>query len=141
VNTNSQLQSQLSSIEETGPLFQEHTNIAITQNSLLLENIKDFFYWWYIQMPLYYLLSIRRINIVLVDFFSIKLLIRNFFTPWQRKYTPQNIFIGVTMKIIYLPIAIIIYVVTTAITYLLFLLWILLPLLTLIFLVLTPITS
>jgi hypothetical protein len=137
VNTNSQLQS----VEETGPLFQEHTNIAITQNSLLLENIKDFFYWWYIQMPLYYLLSIKRINIVLVDLFSLKLLIRNFFTPWQRKYTPQNIFLGITMKIIYLPIAIIIYSVISVTTFILFLLWILLPLLTILFLVLTPITS
>jgi len=137
VNTNSSLQS----VQETGPLFKEQTDIAITSTSLLLENIKDFFYWWYIQMPIYYILSIRRIHIVLMDILSIKLLLKNFLTPWQRKYTFINLSLGIIMKIIYLPIAISLYTLIIVSASLLFILWILLPLLTIVFLVLTPITS
>jgi len=137
VNTNSHLQS----AQETGPLFHEQTNIAITHTSLLLENIKDFFYWWYIQMPVYYILSIHRINVVLIDIFSIKLLLRNFFTPWQRKYNVINMVIGLIMKILYLPPVIFLYTLVIISSWSFFIIWILLPILTTIFLVLTPITS
>lgn len=132
---------QLQSVEESGPLFQEQTNIPVTQNSLLWEDIKDFFYWWYIQMPVYYILTLRRTHFVLIDKLSISLLYKNFFTPWQRSYTTLNLLIGVIIKLLYLPIAIIIYtIIITGLTSF-FILWLILPLLTLILLILSPITT
>lgn len=132
---------QLQSVEESGPLFQEQTNIPVTQNSLLWEDIKDFFYWWYIQMPVYYLLTLRRTHFVLIDKLSISLLYRNFFTPWQRSYTTLNLLIGVFIKLVYLPIAVIIYTIVITGFASFFVVWLILPLLTLILLVLSPITT
>ena len=131
----------LQSANEQGPLFQEQTNISVTLNSLIIRDIKDFFYWWYIQMPFYYLLTIRRTSVVLLDKLSIKILYLHFFTPLQRKYTPLNMALGILVKLIYLPIATSIYLTLLTLLVLLFISWLILPFMTTTFLVLSPMTT
>ena len=130
---------ELQSASESGPLFQEQTNISINQSSLLLENTKDFFYWWYIQMPIYYALTFRRINVVLKDKLSIQLLLKHFTTPWQRRYELPFIILGLIIKILYLPIAIVFYYLIMLFVIALFLLWLLLPMVSIFALILAPI--
>lgn len=130
---------ELQSASESGPLFQEQTNISITQSSLLVDNIRDFFYWWYIQMPIYYLLTIRRVNIVIKDRLSLQLLVKNFTTPWRRRYELPFIFFGILIKVIYLPFAYAFYFLIMTTTVLIFIIWLLLPVTSVLALILAPI--
>lgn len=95
--------------------------------------LNDFLKWWYVQMPIWHLRTIKRIAIILDDNLSFSLLLRNFFLPWHRDRNILGYFVGITSKIIYLPIALAIILAVTT-TYILFtLFWLLLPPSTLIF--------
>jgi hypothetical protein len=97
--------------------------------------LNDFLKWWYIQMPIWHLRTIKRIIIVLDDNLSFSLLLRNFFLPWHRDRNILGYFVGITSKLIYLPIALII-ILTLTLTYVIFLIfWILLPPSTIIFII------
>jgi hypothetical protein len=105
---------------------------------LFMFHFFDFFDWWYIRMPIIYILQAQRLSVVLNDQLSILLLVSTFFTPWHRDKIFIGYFIGIIMRILYLPIAISLYIVGMT-TYLFFILfWILLPLLTIVFIFLTP---
>jgi hypothetical protein len=100
---------------------------------------RDFLYWWYIQMPVWYVLSLRRIATVVDDQFSISLLLRTFLVPWHRDNSFPGYMIGILVRILYLPIAITIFLIAVG-AYLLFILcWFLIPIVTIGMILLSPI--
>lgn len=65
----------------------------------------DFFSWWYVQMPVKHILTLRRIITVIDDKFSISILFKTFFTPWHRDKSFVGYLVGFSMRALYLPIA------------------------------------
>lgn len=97
--------------------------------------IQDFLKWWYIQMPIWHLRTLRRIVVVLDDNLSFSLLLSNFFLPWHRDKNIMGYVVGILSKLFYLPIAFAIIAAST-ITYILFIFfWLLLPPSTFIFII------
>ncbi len=89
--------------------------------------IRDFIQWWYVQMPIWHLRALRRVVIFLDDNLSFNLLLNNFFVPWHRDKDILGYLVGITTKVIYLPIAFII-IATFTIAYIFFIFfWLLLP--------------
>jgi hypothetical protein len=105
--------------------FVPSTNIL----SYLSFTIRDLLYWWYIQMPILHLKKLTRISVVVSDQLSIPILFKHFFLPWKRHKSAVGYFIGILLKILYLPIAISIYmfVIIVYISFMLF--WLLVPIL------------
>lgn len=95
--------------------------------------IKEFLYWWYIRMPLWHLRMLARISTLVDDNLSISLLFRNFFLPWHRDFSFIGYTFGILIKIVYLPIAIIGYLLCNVIYLFIILIWLLLPPATLFF--------
>jgi hypothetical protein len=95
--------------------------------------IKDFLNWWYVQMPIWHLRTLKRIIIILDNNLSFSLLLRNLFLPWHRDKSVLGYMVGILSKLFYLPLAFLIIICTT-VTYILFIFfWLLLPLGTLVF--------
>ena len=84
-------------------------------------------------MPIFYLNKIERISIVVSDQLSITILLKNFFLPWKRHRTLVGYFVGIIVKILYLPIAILIYLTTILAYAIIVLIWLLLPPITIVF--------
>ncbi len=116
------------------PVFTD-TDLASTPNFLnyLSFLIKDLLFWWYVQMPIYYLKKLNRVSIVVSDQLSIPILIRYFFIPWKRHHAAVGYFIGITTKLLYLPIAILIYLIAISIYSTLILGWLFIPLVAIFF--------
>ena len=104
---------------------------------ILIYYIQDFLSWWYIKMPIKYLRIFVRISTILDDNLSISLLFKNFFVPWHRDRTIFGYIFGVVIKIIYLPIAISLYLLALSIFIALILLWLILPIATIIFIIIS----
>ena len=100
-------------------------------------SIQDFLRWWYIKMPVWHLRRLLRLSIVLDDQFSISLLIKHFFIPWHRDYSLIGYIFGIVMKILYLPLAILIYLVCIISYFLVFFIWLILPIGTLLFVIIS----
>lgn len=100
-------------------------------------SIQDFLRWWYIKMPVWHLRRLLRLSIVLDDQFSISLLIKHFFVPWHRDYSLIGYIFGIVMKILYLPLAILIYLVCIISYILVFFIWLILPIGTLLFVIIS----
>lgn len=103
--------------------------------SILFFSFQDFLRWWYVKMPLWHLRRIARFSVVLDDQFSISLLLANFFVPWHRDYSVVGYLFGIIMKLLFLPIAISIYILCMTISILVFLIWLILPISILVFLI------
>jgi hypothetical protein len=106
--------------------------------AIVVFTIKDFFFWWYIQMPFKLGESIGRLLTFFNDQLSISLLLSTFFVPWRRDYSAVGHFMGIMVRIVYLPIAILIYVLTAILSLLTFIGWLVLPLVTCFFIIATP---
>lgn len=105
--------------------------------SIFLFSVQDFLRWWYVKMPMWHLKRLARLSVVVDDQFSISLLIKNFFLPWHRDYSAIGYVFGITMKILFLPIGICIYILAMA-TYLLTILaWLVLPVGSLVFVIIS----
>lgn len=100
-------------------------------------SIQDFLRWWYIKMSVWHLRRLLRLSIVLDDQFSISLLIKHFFIPWHRDYSLIGYIFGIVMKILYLPLAILIYLVCIISYILVFFIWLILPIGTLLFVIIS----
>ena len=100
-------------------------------------SIQDFLRWWYIKMAVWHLRRLLRLSIVLDDQFSISLLIKHFFIPWHRDYSLIGYIFGIVMKILYLPLAILIYLVCIISYILVFFIWLILPIGTLLFVIIS----
>lgn len=97
--------------------------------------LQNFLNWWYVQMPIWHLRTLRRIIIVLDDNLSFSLLLTHFFLPWHRDKNALGYLVGITSKIVYLPVAFAI-ITIAVITYILFIFfWLLLPPSTLVFII------
>jgi len=100
---------------------------------IFLTFLNTYLKWWYIQMPIWHLRTVKRIIVVMDDNLSFSLLLRNFFLPWHRDRNPIGYIVGITTKILYLPLALSL-IVTITFTYIMFIiLWLLLPPTTIIF--------
>ncbi len=95
--------------------------------SIFFFTFQDFLRWWYIKMSAWHLRRFARLSVVIDDQFSISLLFKHFFLPWHRDYSLIGYVFGILMKIIYLPIAISIYLVCMIFYFLIYLFWLLLP--------------
>ncbi|MDD2269968.1 MAG: hypothetical protein PHG60_00030 [Candidatus Dojkabacteria bacterium] len=94
---------------------------------ILIDFLKDFFSWWYIQMPIWHLRTLRRVVVILDDNLSFTLLLRHFFLPWHRDRNILGYLVGIVSKLFYLPIAFGI-ICAAIFTYILFIFfWLLLP--------------
>ncbi len=122
------------------PAFTEKELIQFTSlPQLILFTLKDFIQWWYIQMPILFINILNRFLQVMNDQLSITLLLKNFFTSWKKDKSAIGYFMGIIMKILYLPIAIAIMLGAVGLSILLTTLWLLIPLATIFFILLTPI--
>lgn len=88
---------------------------------------KEFMYWWYVRMPLWHLRMLSRISTFIDDNLSISLLLKNFFLPWHRDFTFIGFTFGIIIKLLYLPIAVIAYILICTGYFLMLLLWLMLP--------------
>lgn len=102
--------------------------VAITSN-IILQEISSFFYWWYIEVPSWYLGFFQRIALICDDSFSISLLLRTFFVPWHRDSSWIGRMFGILIRIIYLPIAICLTLIILLILFTIAAIWAVLPLL------------
>ncbi len=103
--------------------------------TVLTYTFKEFLHWWFIEMLYWHLRMLGRLSVLIDDNFSISLLLKNFFLPWHRDFSFIGYLFGILIKIIYIPIAIVIYIFTLSIYVLLILLWISLPPATLFFII------
>ena len=94
---------------------------------------KQFIRWWYIKMSMWHLKMLGRISVFLDDNLSITLLLKNFFLPWHRDFSFIGYVFGILIKILYLPIAVGIYLLFCTMYTALILVWFLLPPVTLLF--------
>jgi hypothetical protein len=126
--------------QQTNPVFSDENLSDFTSiPSLMLFAAKDFTYWWYVQMPVWYVMSLRRIATVVDDQLSISLLLRTFFVPWHRDYSFTGHLVGVLARIFYLPVALAIFL-FCVVGYLAFILfWLLIPIATLLLIILSPV--
>lgn len=110
----------------------------VLSSQLLLSELKVFLAWWYVEMPVRYLSFIKRVLVLCDDTLSIQLLLKTFFVPWHRDYSPIGRAFGVAMRILYLPVAIsmtaIVAIVLMAVT----VLWALLPVISILSILRTP---
>jgi len=103
--------------------------------AILLYAFQDFLRWWYVKMPIWHLRQLNRVATVVDDQLSLSLLFKTFFTPWHRDYSAMGFLFGITMRILYLPIATAIFL-TIFFLYLAFIIfWIVLPIATLTFII------
>ncbi len=100
---------------------------------ILIYSFQNFLRWWYIKMPLWHLRRLARLSTVVDDQFSISLLLKNFFIPWHRDYSAIGILFGIVMKLLYLPIAITIYLISVIFYIAITIGWVLLPIATIVF--------
>ncbi len=122
------------------PAFTEKELIQITSlPQLFMFTIKDFIQWWYIQMPILFINTLGRFLQVMNDQLSITLLLKNFFTSWKKDKTAIGYFMGITIKLLYMPVAVIIMLGAIGLAIILTILWLIIPLVTIFFILFTPI--
>lgn len=100
---------------------------------IFLYSLQDFLRWWYLRMPIWHLRKLNRLSIVVDDQLSMSLLFRTFFIPWHRDFSFMGILFGISMRLIYLPIALAIYMIIVLFYILVILIWLVLPIATLTF--------
>ncbi len=88
---------------------------------------KEFLYWWYARMPLWHLRMLVRLSEFVDDNLSISLLFKNFLLPWHRDFSLIGYTFGFLIKILYLPIAGITYILVMIAYLLVIVVWLLLP--------------
>lgn len=114
--------SQLIRFEKTDSYFQ-----------ILIFFIQDFLNWWYIKMSVRHLRILARLSVIVDDNLSISILFKNFFVPWHRDYSMIGYFFGFIIKILYLPIAFVIYITAMIFYIAIILIWLILPIATIVF--------
>jgi len=102
---------------------------------ILIYYIQDFLNWWYVQMPVRHLRILGRLSTIVDDSLSLSLLFKNFFVPWHRDRSIIGFFFGIIIKLLYIPIALIIYICIISIYILFILVWLILPIVTIVFII------
>ncbi|MBD3329281.1 hypothetical protein GF357_02195 [Candidatus Dojkabacteria bacterium] len=131
--------AQIEKLSRSIPAFRNRKLISLASTpALLLFTVKDLLYWWYLQMPYYYLISLNRLLLVADDKLSLSALLKTFFLPWKRDYSALGHIMGIIIRIIYLPIGTMIFL-SILTVYLLFITaWLALPPITIFFIATTP---
>ncbi len=124
--------------QQTALLQSVRTNKTVVTTSTVLDEVRSFFRWWYLEMPIWFLGLIQRIALVCDDTFSISLLFKTFFVPWKRDYSWVGRFFGIITRLFYLPIAIFITIITLLTLIVFVVIWALLPIITIIYLLRSP---
>jgi hypothetical protein len=122
---------------ETNSLFYEE-EIKFSIFSSFLNWFKSFFLWWYVSMPVWYILSLKKILMIIDDKFSVSLLLKNFFLPWHKTKNVIGYALGISVKIVFLPIGISLLLFTSIIYITYIVLWLLLPLITILGIFISP---
>jgi hypothetical protein len=117
--------------------YPKRPTIVISAETILNE-IRSFFSWWYIEMPTWYIGLIQRVAVLCDDTFSISILIKTFFVPWRRDKSWIGHGFGIVIRILYLPLAIALTAFILAILTGITLLWALLPVISVIGILRTP---
>jgi hypothetical protein len=104
-------------------------------SAILVYAFQDFLKWWYIKMPIWHLRELNRLATVVDDQLSLSLLLKTFFVPWHRDYSAMGILFGIIMRILYLPIAITIFLAIFFIYLTVILIWLILPIATVTFII------
>lgn len=124
------------------PLYLNYmSNENVSLSKIILLTLYDFFDWWYIESPVRLSKYIGRISEVTLDQLSIVALLRTFFVPWHRDYRPLGRLMGLVMRLLYVPIALVIYILVMSFSLLILFGWILLPIVTVIMIFSTPLIS
>ena len=84
-------------------------------------------------MLVWHLKMLERVSVLADDNLSLTLLLKNFFLPWHRDYSFIGYVFGILIKLIYLPFALITYLVLSTIYLVLIVLWLVLPPATILF--------
>jgi uncharacterized membrane protein len=116
----------------------QHVLSEIRVDNLLVifsYSLQEFLYWWYVRMPLWHLRMLSRISTLADDNLSLSLLIKNFLLPWHRDYSLIGYVFGILIKVIYLPVAFIVYIFANLVYVLVILGWLLLPPATIFFII------
>lgn len=103
--------------------------------AILLYAIQDFLRWWYIKMPIWHLRQLNRLSTVVDDNLSLSILVKTFFIPWHRDYSLMGFLFGIVMRILYVPIAIAIYLIIVIAYLTIILIWLVLPIATITFII------
>jgi hypothetical protein len=102
---------------------------------IFLYSFQDFLNWWYVKMFIWHLKRFKRLAIVIDDYLSFSLLINHFFLPWHRDRSAMGYFFGIVMKLLYLPIALVTFLLVLIIYLGIILIWIMLPIGTIVFII------
>ncbi len=103
--------------------------------AIFLYAIQDFLRWWYIKMPIWHLRQLNRLSTVVDDNLSLSILMKTFFIPWHRDYSLMGFLFGVVMRILYVPIALTIYLIIVISYLIILLIWLILPIATITFII------
>lgn len=124
--------------EITNPVFTDADIPSDNLTVVIAFTARDFLDWWFVQMPVVYISFLRRLSTVLNDKLSITLLLKTFFVPWHRDNSFVGYIVGFVMRLLYLPIALIIYFSVVIGATLGVFLWIAMPMIAGILIILTP---
>lgn len=112
-------------------------SVTITTKTIFNE-FKAFFQWWYIEVPIQYIGFLQRLILVCDDVLSISFLFKTFFVPWHRHENYIGVFFGITIRILYIPFAVLITLILVLISLAVAILWALLPAIAVYFIARTP---
>lgn len=98
----------ITELELREPNFFEYIGITF-------QFIRDFFGWWYGDLPLSILALVKRSVIVLNDVTSFGVILGGLFRPWKNDYNFVGWLVGIVIKLCYLPLAGALIIITTLI--------------------------
>lgn len=75
-----------------------------------IDSFRSFFGWWYGDLPLTILALLKRTLIILNDTTSFSIVLFGLFSPWKNDYNIAGWLVGLTIKLIYLPIILTLFV-------------------------------
>ncbi len=133
VNKNQNLPENIPPIYYTFETIREYSYVDIA-----MYYFYDFFDWWYIKMPILLFKFATRFLSVANDQLSFSLLLRTFLVPWHRDNKLVGYFMGIMMRIIFLPISFLLLLLLSLASLVVIIIWILLPILSIIMLFLSP---
>lgn len=120
------------------PIFKRHDSFLI---SGLKKWALDFFKWWYLTVPVLFVLSLRRTLTVIDDKLSVSFLIQNFLVPWHKEETFVGYLLGFVSKILVIPLGVILLILVFCIYILFLIFWVILPVSTISAILISPFIS
>jgi hypothetical protein len=102
---------------------------------IFMYSFQDFLKWWYVRMFIWHLKRLKRLTIVVDDYLSFSLLLNHFFMPWHRDYSAIGYLFGIVMKVLYLPIAFLVFLIAIVMYLLVIIFWMVLPIGTVVFII------